>query len=43
MGGYGRIGVYRDKDDLESYKCLVNVTFTNLKGPISKTFKLLKV
>ena len=24
-------------------KCLVKVTFTNLKGPLSKTFKILKV
>ena len=26
-----------------SRKDLVNVTFTNLKGPLSKTFKILKV
>ena len=26
-----------------SCKCLIKVTFTNLKGPLSKTFKLLTV
>ena len=26
-----------------SHKCLVEVTFTNLKGPLSKTFKISKV
>ena len=31
------------KDDLQSYKCLVNVFFINLKDPLSKTFKILKV
>ena len=31
------------KVDLQSYKCLEKVTFTNIKGPLSKTFKILKV
>ena len=28
------------KGDLQSHKCLVKFTFTNLKGPLSKTFKI---
>ena len=28
---------------LKACKCLAKVTFTNIKGPLSKTFKLLKV